>query len=185
MTTRPVPQRARQLRTCASAVALAIVAGCSSPPPPQAPRPAPPPVVEAPPPPPPVAVYVPPPPVAPPAEVYEKVSAATTALAYRRDAAGHLYAKNGDRVYRGKMPPLLYAIGVLEVDVDRGGRIISTNWLRAPSHAPEVVREIENTVRAASPFPAPLRLGRVTYTETWLWHKSGKFQLDTLTEGQL
>ena len=183
MTTRPVPQRARQLRTCASAVALAIVAGCSSPPPPPPPaRPAPPPVVEAPPPPP-VAVVVPPP-VAPPAEVYENVSAATTALAYRRDAAGHLYAKNGDRVYRGKMPPLLYAIGVLEVDVDRSGKIISTNWLRAPSHAPEVVREIENTVRAASPFPAPLRLGRVTYTETWLWHKSGKFQLDTLTEGQ-
>jgi hypothetical protein len=24
----------------------------------------------------------------------------------------------------------------------------------------------------------------VTYTDVWLWHKSGKFQLDTLTEGQ-
>jgi hypothetical protein len=24
----------------------------------------------------------------------------------------------------------------------------------------------------------------VVYTDTWLWHKSGKFQLDTLTEGQ-
>ena len=23
-----------------------------------------------------------------------------------------------------------------------------------------------------------------TYTEVWLWHESGKFQLDTLTEGQ-
>ena len=28
------------------------------------------------------------------------------------------------------------------------------------------------------------RLGKVVYTDTWLWHKSGKFQLDTLTEGQ-
>jgi len=27
-------------------------------------------------------------------------------------------------------------------------------------------------------------MGRVTYTDTWLWHKSGRFQLDTLTEGQ-
>jgi hypothetical protein len=27
--------------------------------------------------------------------------------------------------------------------------------------------------------------GRVTYTDTWLWDKSGRFQLDTLTEGQL
>jgi hypothetical protein len=27
--------------------------------------------------------------------------------------------------------------------------------------------------------------GKVTYTDTWLWDKSGRFQLDTLTEGQL
>jgi hypothetical protein len=25
----------------------------------------------------------------------------------------------------------------------------------------------------------------VTYTDTWLWHKTGQFQLDTLSEGQL
>jgi protein TonB len=58
------------------------------------------------------------------------------------------------------------------------------SWLRAPRHAPEVVREIEATVRRASPFPAPARIGRMTYTDTWLWDKSGRFQLDTLTEGQ-
>jgi hypothetical protein len=40
-------------------------------------------------------------------------------------------------------------------------------------------------VRAAAPFPAPKRMGRVVYTDTWLWDKSGRFQLDTLTEGQL
>jgi len=40
-------------------------------------------------------------------------------------------------------------------------------------------------VRAAAPFPVPARMGKVTYTETWLWDKSGHFQLDTLTEGQL
>jgi hypothetical protein len=28
-------------------------------------------------------------------------------------------------------------------------------------------------------------MGRVVYTDTWLWDKSGHFQLDTLTEGQL
>ena len=39
-------------------------------------------------------------------------------------------------------------------------------------------------MRAAAPFPLPAQLGRVTYTETWLWDKQGKFQLDTLTEGQ-
>jgi hypothetical protein len=48
-----------------------------------------------------------------------------------------------------------------------------------------VVAEIERTVRQAAPFPQPAKLGRVTYTDTWLWDKSGRFQLDTLTEGQL
>ena len=44
--------------------------------------------------------------------------------------------------------------------------------------------EIERTARAAAPYPVPERLGKVTYTDTWLWDKSGHFQLDTLTEGQ-
>jgi hypothetical protein len=47
------------------------------------------------------------------------------------------------------------------------------------------MHEIERMVRAAQPFPAPQRMGTVVYTDTWLWHKSGRFQLDTLTEGQL
>ncbi len=82
------------------------------------------------------------------------------------------------------MPPLLYAIGVLNVSLDARGKVLGISWMRAPRHAPEVMAEIERTVRAAGPFPAPARLGKVTYTDTWLWDKSGKFQLDTLTEGQ-
>ena len=81
------------------------------------------------------------------------------------------------------MQPNLYAIGVLQVDIDRRGEVGRMNWLRAPSHAPEVVVEIERIVRAAAPYPTPQRT--VTYTDTWLWDKSGRFQLDTLTEGQL
>ena len=79
---------------------------------------------------------------------------------------------------------MLYAIGVLNIEIDREGHVQRLDWMRAPKHAPEVVREIERTVREASPFPAPARMGKVVYTDTWLWHKSGKFQLDTLTEGQ-
>lgn len=104
---------------------------------------------------------------------------------YRRDGAAHLYAHNAHRIFKGQLPPNLYAIGVLQVDLDRQGRVSHLRWMRAPSHAPEVVAEIERTVKAASPFPAPARMGRVTYTDTWLWDKSGQFQLDTLTEGQL
>ncbi|MPM81903.1 hypothetical protein SDC9_128960 [bioreactor metagenome] len=112
-------------------------------------------------------------------------SQAATPRAYRQDAAKHLYARNAGRIYKGKLQPLLYAIGVLQVSIDKQGRVRSLHWMRAPRHAPEVIREIERTVRAAAPYPAPARMGSVVYTDTWLWDKSGKFQLDTLTEGQL
>ena len=103
---------------------------------------------------------------------------------YKTDAAKHLYAAYPMRIFKGKMPPLLYAVGVLNVEIDQVGRVTRLDWMRAPNHAPEVVAEIERTVRKAAPFPAPSRMGKVVYTDTWLWHKSGKFQLDTLTEGQ-
>jgi hypothetical protein len=112
-------------------------------------------------------------------------SSAGTPRDYRRDAATHLYAKYGSRVFVGKMPPQLYAVGVLQVEINAKGAVTGLNWMRAPRHAPEVVAEMERSVRSASPFPAPLKMGRVTYTDTWLWDKSGSFQLDTLTEGQL
>ena len=129
-------------------------------------------------------------PTAPPAAVAEVepepalVSFADSPRAYRRDGAQHLYRLNEHRVFRGRLPPLLRAVGVMQLELDHRGRIQNLRWMRAPSHVPEVMAEIERTVRQAEPFPAPRRLGGVVYTETWLWDKSGRFQLDTLTEGQ-
>ena len=111
-------------------------------------------------------------------------SAANSPRAYRSDAATHLYGLNQERIWKGRLPPMLYAIGVLQVEVDSGGYVRNLSWMRAPKHAPEVIAEIERTVRNAAPFPAPVRMGKVVYTDTWLWHESGRFQLDTLTEGQ-
>ena len=170
-------QFVRTLRLGAPVIA-AVVAACSSAPPstPVARAPAP---VQTPP------LSVEPQIAAPVASSgHASVSQAGTPRAYRADAASHIYAHNQERIYKGKLPPLLYAIGVLQVDVDGRGNVRSLRWMRAPSHAPEVVAEIERTVRAAAPFPVPARMGKVVYTDTWLWHKSGRFQLDTLTEGQ-
>lgn len=122
---------------------------------------------------------------APATQTLPRPSAAANAREYRRDAARHVYDANKERIFSGKLPPMLYAVGTLEVNVDARGKVVSMHWLRAPRHAPEVVAEIERTVLEASPFPAADRLGRVTWTDTWLWDKSGRFQLDTLTEGQL
>jgi periplasmic protein TonB len=150
----------------------ALLAACSSPPPPT-------PVTETPARAP--EVQAQPAPTAAPSHV----SQAGSPRAYRKDAASHIYAANAERIYKGKLPPLLYAVGVLQVDVDAKGHVRSLSWMRAPKHAPEVMAEIERMVRAAAPYPAPTRMGNVVYTDTWLWHKSGRFQLDTLTEGQL
>ncbi|MES2911873.1 MAG: hypothetical protein V4718_10820 [Pseudomonadota bacterium] len=154
-----------------SSAAAAIVSACKSAPEPVPARPAP---VPAP------AVIGP----VPAAQGSARSSGAATPRAYRQDGATHLYGLNSDRIFKGRMPPLLYAIGVLNVEIDRVGRVTKLDWMRAPRHAPEVIAEIERTIKAASPFPAPARMGKVVYTDTWLWHKSGKFQLDTLTEGQ-
>ena len=79
---------------------------------------------------------------------------------------------------------MLYAVGVLDVEVDKQGQVTRTYWVRAPGHAPEVMKEIEKTVRLAAPYPVPAHMNKVVYSDVWLWHKSGRFQLDTLTEGQ-
>jgi protein TonB len=115
----------------------------------------------------------------------ERLASANNDKDYRKEAAQHLYIKNNSRIFPGKMPPMLYAVGVLEIDIDSMGMVSNIRWMRAPGHAPEVIAEIERSVRAAAPFPAPSHTNRVTYTDTWLWHKSGRFQLDTLTLGQL
>jgi periplasmic protein TonB len=163
--------------------AVMVIAGCGS-----SPMPAPSPVVPAPsagsasPAP---SAAMPPAPrpsaTAPPSVL----SAASSPREFRRDAATQIYKLNANRIYKGKLQPLLYAVGVFEVDIDSRGNVVKTSWLRAPSHAPEVMAEIDRIVRQAAPYPAPVKMGRVTYTDVWLWDKSGSFQLDTLTEGQL
>jgi hypothetical protein len=160
-----------RLLSCTVALLLALLAGCASPPPPAARVAAPAPVIVQP------APVRPELPMGPP-------SLAINALDYRLDAAYHLYGKNNGRIYQGVMPHFLYAIGVLEVQVDPRGNLLALNWMRAPEHAPEVIAEIERTIRQAAPFPAPVQLGSTSYIETWLWDASGNFQLHTLSEGQ-
>ena len=104
--------------------------------------------------------------------------------AYRKLGARHIYDKYPKRIYKGKIPPLVYAVVVTETDVDASGRVTGVYFSRTPSHAPEVSGKIAELIREASPLPNPGRIGAHTYVDTWLWDKSGNFQLDTLTLGQ-
>jgi periplasmic protein TonB len=111
-------------------------------------------------------------------------SLARTPKEYRIDAAKHIYQKFPNQIYSGKLPPLLKAVAVLDVVIGPNGQVQELIWARPPSHVPEVMHAIENMVRQAGPFPVPVNLRKVIYTETWLWHSTNRFQLDTLTEGQ-
>ena len=104
--------------------------------------------------------------------------------AYRKTGARHIYKVYAQRIYKGKIPPLVHAVVVVETELDAQGNVLSVDFSRVPSHAPDVPPAIAALIKAASPLPSPGKLGGHTYVETWLWDKSGRFQLDSLTLGQ-
>ncbi len=104
--------------------------------------------------------------------------------AYRKIGARHIYNKYANLIYKGKLPPLVYAVVVVETDIDATGKVVNVTFSRTPSHAPEVAPKIAEMIKAASPLPNPGKLGAHTYVDTWLWDRSDKFQIDSLTLGQ-
>lgn len=111
------------------------------------------------------------------------VSEAPTAQEYKRDAAKRVYESFPAHIHRGKLPPLMYAIAIVEADIDATGRVTDVRMIREPAAAKEVGPWILALLRKTQ-FPAPVRMERVTYRDIWLVDKTGKFQVDTLTEGQ-
>jgi hypothetical protein len=114
-----------------------------------------------------------------------RASAAEIETEYRIDAARHVYAAFGPRIYRGKMPPLLYGIMMVETELDAAGQVLGVHVVRKPAAA-EVAPWVLAMIKRAAPYPAPAAMpgATVRFTETWFVHKSGQFQLFSLTEGQ-
>ncbi len=104
--------------------------------------------------------------------------------AYRKDAGRHFYSAYPSQVMYGVLPPLLYAVMVTETDVDASGKVLRVHVRSPPAGAKEVTPWVVGMIRRASPLPPPARLGKLTFTEIWLVDKSGRFQVDSLTEGQ-
>jgi hypothetical protein len=105
---------------------------------------------------------------------------------FRIDASRHLYSCFPMRVYRGKLPPLLYGVMMVETELDTQGNVLEVNVIRRPA-ADEIGPWVVAMIKKASPFPAPAKLaasGNVKFMETYFVDKSGLFQTHTLTEGQ-
>jgi len=119
------------------------------------------------------------------AQAVQKVSLASNAQSYRADAARHVYGTYSDQIYKGMLPPLVHAIVVIETEVDKTGSVRDVRVVRGPSHAPDVTKRVIAMVHKASPFPEPRKLGATKFLEVWMVDRGGKFQVHTLTEGQL
>jgi protein TonB len=155
----------------AAAVALVLaLAACGKPP---APAPEQPPQTQQPAPPPPVAAPKLPPPKTP-------------LEAYKRELAQRILAANVPQTFNGRPPDILHAVVVLQLTVDRDGKLTALKTLR--SRHPPQERAAVASVRAAAPFPAPpaslLRRGTLEVAETWLFRDDGKFQIRSLAEAQ-
>ncbi len=112
-------------------------------------------------------------------------SASTDAAAYRLDAAHRLYDCYPSRIYRGRVPPLLYGVMVVEAQVDAAGQLVDLSVVRKPA-ADEVQPWVLALIRGAAPYPVPAHLPgqAAVVVETFFVDRSGLFQVLSLTEGQ-
>ncbi len=145
-------------------VAAVLLAACSQPatPPPEPPAPA-------------------------PAAIAPKLPPPKTPLdAYKRDVAQRILAANAAQTFEGRPPDILRAVVVLQLTVDRNGKVTALKTLRS-RHPPQEKVALAS-VRAAGSLPAPpadlLRRGTLEVAETWLFRDDGKFQIRSLAEAQ-
>jgi hypothetical protein len=57
------------------------------------------------------------------AGAFKRPSEAQTPLEYRSDGARHIYAAYGKHIHKGKMPPLLYGVAIIETEIDAQGNV--------------------------------------------------------------
>ena len=102
---------------------------------------------------------------------------------WKRTAAERVYAVNRAQLFDGRPEHLLRAVIVVEVTVDREGKVTRSRILRSPG-----IASLDNvalgTLKTASPLPPPpsklVARGPLVFSETWLFRKDGRFQLRSL-----
>lgn len=165
------------LKAAASAVMVAA-AGCGSAPPSTTTAPAP--AASAPAPA--AASSVPP---GAPAGSGPRLAARDPALEqWKRQAAERIHAVNAPQLFEGRPHHLLQGVIVVDVTVDRSGKVTRSRIVRSPGIA-RLNDVVLASLKTASPLPAPppalVKTGAITYSETWLFTNDSKWRLRTLT----
>jgi protein TonB len=101
---------------------------------------------------------------------------------YKTEVARHVCKHNPEHRYSGTLPPLLPAIVVLEITVDRDGRMTDVAVQRSRNAAASQVAL--ESVRRSAPLPRPRGPGNVTFSETFLFADQQRYQLRSLAGPQ-
>lgn len=141
----------------------------------------------------------PPPPASVPAESRVEVQVSPVPLpapvpppsltldAYKAHVARHILARNAERTFSGRLPPMLPAIVVVNITVDKDGQLTDVRVQR--SRDPGASRVALASMLRSGPLPRPEGLvtphaGAVTFSETFLFDRDYRFQLRTLAGPQ-
>jgi len=147
---------------------LAVLAACGT----STPPPAPPPVAQS--------AAIPQAPVPAPAPT-------RTLDAYKAVVAHHVMQRNPERIFEGELPPMLPAVVVLNITVDREGQLTDVQVQRSRDQGASEVALA--SLRRSGPLPPPDGLGPqhadlMTFSETFLFGERYRFQIRTLAGPQ-
>ena len=105
---------------------------------------------------------------------------------YKAEVAQHVVQHNPEHNFNGQLPPLLPAIVVLEITVDRDGQLARVAVQRSRNPAASEVALA--SMRRSTPLPKPQQLaqstGQLTFSETFLFADSERYQLRSLAGPQ-
>lgn len=108
--------------------------------------------------------------------------------AYKNNVARHIMRCNEAHAFSGQLPPMLPAIVVVNISVDRNGNLMRVRVQRSRDDGASVVA-LESLARS-KPLPKPLNLlaasqPLLTFSETFLFTDGFHFQLRSLAQPQM
>jgi protein TonB len=107
--------------------------------------------------------------------------------AYKAHVARHILERNAGRSFTGPLPPMLPAIVVVNITVNRDGQLTDVRVQR--SRDPDASRVALASMLRSGPLPRPHGLlaahsTAMTFSETFLFDRDYRFQLRTLAGPQ-
>ena len=126
-------------------------------------------------------------PVVPPVLPPQPAVNFTTLESYKHHVAEQIMRFNASHAYQGSLPPILPAIVVLRITIDREGTATKVAVQRSRDEAASALAV--GSVRQSGRFPKPLHLitfpaDSISFSETFLFVDDHRFRLRTLDDGK-